>query len=118
MTLEHGPKLLSNNTVITPDEILEDKALVCATDSETCCTAESDIDGNWYMPNGSKIAQQTTNSTQQQMFYVSKRNQTVELSYVNGSDHDVPNGIYYCVVADSNNITNHLYIGIYPQNEG
>ena len=117
MTLEYGPNQLKNNTLITQDEI-GDKALLCTTDRETCCSAESDIDGNWYMPNGSEISQQTTNSTQQQMFYVSRRNQTVELNYANFSDYDVPTGIYHCEIMDDNNVTNHFFVGIYPQNEG
>ena len=70
------------------------------------------------MPNGSEISQQTTNSTQQQIFYVSRRNQTVELNYANFSDYDVPTGIYHCEIMDDNNVTNHFFVGIYPQNEG
>lgn len=112
MTLEHGPERLMNNSLITANEGSE--ALLCATDSTTCCTAESEHDGNWYSPNGSKIGPQIENSTQ--ALYISRNNQTVDLNYMNVSD--IPSGIYRCEIADTSSITNHLYVGIYPQEEG
>ena len=101
-----------NNSLVTLNDLGE--ALFCATDSRTCCTAESEQDGNWYTPSGSNIDQLIDNRTQG--FYVSRNNQTVGLNYVNVSD--IPSGIYHCEIADANNITNHLYVGIYPQEEG
>lgn len=97
-------------------EIGEDgAALICATDRKTCCSAELDPYGNWYMPNGSKIMRQVNGS---QVFYVSRGNQTVELNYVDASDLEVPTGIYHCEISDKNNEINHLYVGIYPHNKG
>ena len=117
MTLEYGPERLNNNSLITLNDLGEgNSALFCATDRGECCTAESDYDGNWFVPSGSKIEQQFANSTQE--LYVSRADQTVGLNYVNVSDYDVPSGIYHCEIADNNNVTNHLYVGIYPQNEG
>lgn len=68
------------------------------------------------MPNGSKIMQQNTNSSQ--TFYISRRTQTIALNYIDDSDHDLSSGIYFCEILDENNVTNYLYVGIYPQNEG
>ena len=97
-------------------EIGKDSAsLICATGRKTCCTDELYPDGNWYMPNGSQIMPQVNGS---RVFYVSRRNQTVELNYVDANDQEVPTGIYHCEIADENNVINYLYVGIYPQNEG
>ena len=102
-----------NNSIVILNEVGEgNEALVCATDSRTCC--ESEDDGNWYSPKGSKIGPQTDNSTQ--ALYVSRDNYTVGLNYMNVSD--IPSGIFHCEIADNNNITSHLYVGIYPQNQG
>ena len=115
VTLEHGPRRLMNNSIVILNDIGEDsEALFCATDSRTCCSAESEDDGNWYSPNGSKIGPQTINSSQ--ALYISWNNHTIGLNYVNISD--IASGIYHCELADNNNITNHLYVGIYPQEEG
>ena len=104
-----------NNSIVTLSDIGEDsEALFCATDSRTCCTTESEDDGNWYSPNGSKIGPQTLNSSQ--ALYTSWNNHTIGLNYVDVSD--IASGIYHCEIADDNNITNHLYVGIYPQEEG
>jgi hypothetical protein len=101
-----------NNSIVTLNEIGEaSEALFCATDSRTCCTED---DGNWYSPNGSKIGPQTVSSSQ--VLYTSWDNHTIGLNYVNVSD--IASGIYHCEIADNNNITNHLYVGIYPQEEG
>ena len=67
------------------------------------------------MPNRLKITQQTGNS---QEFYISRRSQTVGLNYMNVSDYEAPTGIYHCEIADENNVTSYLYVGIYPPNQG
>ena len=104
-----------NNSIVTLNEIGEaSEALICASDRRTCCTAESEDDGYWYSPNGSKIGPQIDNSTL--ALYVSRNNHTVGLNYVNVSD--IPSGIYRCEIADVNNVANHLYVGIYPQEQG
>ena len=112
MSLEYGPKQLKNNSLITTDDI-RNETLFCVTDRPSCCSTESN--GHWYLPNGTKLAQLTSNT---QSLFVSSENQTLGLNLQNVSDHMLSTGIYHCEIFDEKNITNHLYVGIYPQHEG
>ena len=117
--LEYGPNQESNSTLITVDTIGEgNRALICSTDRQDCCLNESSIDSNWFLPNGSKIhLKNTLTSTSS---YIVRGNQTVGLNRVeNGTSlSELPMGIYHCEMMDKNNINHHLYVGIYPENEG
>ena len=68
------------------------------------------------MPNGLVIAEQLDNLSE--ALYISRNNQTIGLNYVNISGYEVSSGIYHCEIADDSNVTNHLYVGIYPQDQG
>ena len=94
-----------------------DRALFCSTDRNDCCDNEPDIHGNWFLPNGSKVL--ATNNTHFEAAYVTRGNQTVGLNCVNNNNSlELPSGIYHCGMMDKNNITHHLYVGIYHENEG
>ena len=117
--LEFGPYQLGNNTILTIDNIGEgEKVLFCSTDRKDCCDNESDIHGNWFLPNGSKVL--ATNNTHFEPAYVIWRSQTVGLNRVNNSNslELLPSGVYHCEMMDKNNITHYLYVGIYHENEG
>ena len=83
-------------------------ALFCSTDRENCCIDEFNIPGSWFLPNGSKI------STNIQSLHTALGNQTVGLNI----SPDLPSGIYHCEMMDRDNVTHHLYAGIYHENEG
>ena len=82
--------------------------LFCSTDRENCCNDEFDIPGSWFLPNGSKI------STNTQLINIALGNQTVGLNV----SPNLPSGIYHCEMMDRDNVTHHLYAGIYPEDEG
>ena len=82
--------------------------LFCSTDREN---DEFNIPGNWFLPNGSKIISSNTQS-----LHIALGNQTVGLNITNSPD--LPSGIYHCDMMDRDNVTHHLYAGIYPENEG
>ena len=103
-----GPGQLVNNSLVTPDT----EALICATNSRSCCTADSS--DNWYLPDGTMIGPQVTNGTPN--VSVSRENQTLALIFSN--QLELATGIYYCVITDDSNITNILYVGIYPPLQG
>ena len=88
----------------------DEKMLFCSTDREN---DEFNIPGSWFLPNGSKISLATTNS---QSLHTVLGNQTVGLNIMNGAE--LPRGIYHCEMMDRENVTHHLYAGIYPENEG
>ena len=107
--MEYGPYQESNNTLITMTGTQEDEiVLFCSTDRETCCTDE----GKWFLPNGSNI----TLEMNIQSLFITSRNQTVGLNITNNAE--LPSGIYHCEMMDRDNVTHHLYAGIYPENEG
>ena len=98
----------TNNSLITVTDDSE-QTLLCSTDRDDCCTDEFNAIGNWFLPNGSKILPR--NSTT--LFHITLGNQTVGL---NGPE--LPSGIYHCEMMDRENITHHLYAGIYSKDEG
>ena len=104
VTLEYSQNQGSNNTLITVSNG-NDTIILCSTDRVDCCTDELSITrfGNWFLPNGSEIASITGN-------------QTIGLNLTNTTA--LPRGIYHCEMMDRDNVTYHLYAGIYPDDEG
>ena len=86
----------------------EDNVLSCSTDRENCCIDEFNISGSWFLPNGSNML------NNDQSLHITFENQTVGLSL----SPDLPSGIYHCEMMDRDNVTHHLYAGIYPEDEG
>ena len=115
--LEYGSYQESNNTLITVNDARTyEAALLCSTDKTDCCT---DIDtiaetGNWFLPNGSKVL--IPSKTNIQSLSITLGNQTLGLNITNSSE--LPTGIYHCEMVDKENVTHHLYAGIYPEDEG
>ena len=111
--MEYDPYQESNNTLITVSGTQEDEmVLFCSTDREICCTDEFSISGKWFLPNGSNI----TLETSFQSLSITLGNQTVGLNITNIAK--LPSGIYHCEMMDRDDVTHHLYAGIYPVNEG
>ena len=112
--LEHGSNKERNNTLITVmvdgTEEDENSVLFCSTDRENCCNDELNLPGSWFLPNGSEISS-TTNA---QSLHIALGNQTMGLNI----SPELPSGIYHCEMMDRENITHHLYAGIYPEGEG
>jgi hypothetical protein len=109
--LEYGSNKESNNTLITVN-VTTDKddnktILFCSTDRENCCIDESNADRSWFLPSGSKISND-------QLLHIVSGDQTVGLNI----SPDLPSGIYHCEMMDRDNVTHHLYAGIYPEDEG
>ena len=90
----------------------DEKVLLCSTDRETCCFDELNIPGRWFLPNGTKIL--TKSNTQS--LRIALGNQTVGLNIMKSAD--LPSGIYHCEMMDRDNVTHHLYAGIYLEDEG
>ena len=82
--------------------------LFCSTDREN---DEFNIPGSWFLPNESRIS---TNAQFLHNNIIALGSQTVGLNV----SPDLPSGIYHCEMMDRDNITHHLYAGIYREGEG
>ena len=107
--LERDTNEMSNNTLLTVNNT--GVALSCSTDRQDCCTDEINIAGNWFLSNGSNVI-----GTNIQSLSITLGNQTVGLNFTNSANF--PAGIYHCELMDREDITHHLYAGIYPKDEG
>ena len=87
------------------EDIEVNETTLCSTDRVDYCTDEFSIvrSGYWFLPNGSEIVSIIGN-------------QSIGLNLTNNTD--LPRGIYHCEMMDRDNITHHLYAGIYPKDEG
>ena len=86
------------------------EVLFCSTDRKN---VEFNNPGSWFLPNGSKPSSSTANT---QSLHIALGNQTVGLNIMNSAE--LPRGIYHCEMMDRENVTYHLYAGIYPEDEG
>ena len=89
-----------------------DAALHCLTDLTTCCRTPytSNAIGNWYFPNGTRApssgAQWDIHRTRgHMMVLLHRRRGGVE-------------GVYSCVIPDTMNVTQTIYIGVYTADTG
>ena len=85
-----------------------DTALLCMTNL-TCCqpphTGNESAPGNWFFPNGTRVS----NDSNQWDFYRTRGEMVVYLNRRRGGE----DGIYQCVIPDSANIIQTIYIGVY-----
>ena len=105
-----------NNSLMTLEDIGErGDALFCVTDQPACCippyTGEmGSALGNWYFPNGTRVV----SSGAQWDFHRTRGQSVVLLRRKRGGD----NGIYHCEIPDAMNVTQTIYIGVYPASAG
>ena len=108
-----------NNSLVTLENIGkgDSGALLCRTNQTACCqapyTGESGSGiGNWYFPSGARVLSDSNLSTS---FYRNRGQMVVRLNRKNprrGGEE----GIYRCVIPDSMNVTQTIYIGVYTVN--
>ena len=105
-----------NNSLVTLEDIGEGDsgALLCRTNPTACCqtpyTGESGSGiGNWYFPSGARVHSDSNLSTS---FYRNRGQMVVRLNRKRGGE----DGIYHCVIPDSMNVPQTIYIGVYTVN--
>ena len=96
-----------------------DDALLCTTANTACCSrAESPgaaILGQWFYPNGSAVADSIVNIEGDEWeFYRTRGPSIVRLNRRRGGE----TGIYGCLVPDTLNTDQPLYIGLYTASTG
>ena len=105
-----------NNSIVTLENIGEgDNALLCITNYTACCRPPYTGDmgavlGDWYFPNGTRVP----SSGGQWDFHRTRGRMMVRLQRRRGGEE----GIYCCVIPDSMNVNQTIYIGVYSASTG
>ena len=100
-----------NNSCVTLEDIGEkDDALLCMTNLTACCgqSGNKSVLGNWFFPNGTSVPR----NGMQWNFYRTRGQMVVRLNRRRGG----VDGIYSCVIPDSMNVNQTIYIGMYTAN--
>ena len=96
-----------NNSLVTLEDIgEEDDALLCVTSA--CCTRPAL--GNWFFPNGTRVL----SGSEIWDFYRFRGQMRIYLNRRRGG----VDGIYHCVIPDSMNVTQNIYIAVYTASTG
>ena len=88
-------------------------ALLCVTDQPACCRPPYTDSigqlaiGNWFFPNGSRVPSPGV----QWDFHKTRGQSVVHLQRRRGGE----DGIYHCVIPDSMNVYQTIYIGVYSR---
>ena len=104
-----------NNSCVPLEDIGEgDDALFCMTNFNACCrplyTGTGSALGNWYFPNGSVVS----SSGKMWDIYRTRGQMVVSVNRRRGGVA----GIYHCVIPDSTNVNQSIYIGVYTAGTG
>ena len=106
-----------NNSCVTLEDIgVEDNGLFCVTNLTACCrpadtTGENgSAMGNWFFPNGTRVPSRGA----QWDFHRTRGHMVVLLQRKRGGEE----GIYHCVIPDTRNVTQTIYIGVYSAGSG
>ena len=108
-------KYYQNNSLVTLEDIGEDDPLFCVTDQPACCrppyTGETQpAIGNWFFPNGTRVP----SGSRQWDFFRTRGPSVVRLHRVGGG----LSGIHHCIIPDTTNVTQTIYIGLYTTDTG
>ena len=102
-----------NNSLVTLEDIGEGyDALLCLTDLTACCRPPYTwgSKGNWFFPNETRVP----SSSFQWNFHRTRGQMVVRLYRRRGGE----NGIYRCVIPDTTDVNQSIYIGVYTANMG
>ena len=105
-----------NNSCVALEDIGDgDDALLCVTNLTACCRppytgVNGSVIGNWFFPNGTRVP-----SVSKGWDFNRKRGlMVVRLNRQRGGVE----GIYRCVIPDSMNVNQSIYIGVYSASTG
>ena len=93
-----------------------DDALICMTSQTACCRPpytdgmEPKALGNWFFPNGTRVP----SSGEQWDFHRTRDHMKVLLHRKRGGVE----GIYHCMIPDTMNVNQTIYIGVYSASTG
>ena len=112
-----GRRYFENGLVDVEDIAESDGALLCLTTHAQCCSSMFTSSmmgiGEWYYPNDTKVPVRASDS----IMYRNRWNGTVRLNKRSVSESDLQ-GIFTCVIPDSQERIRNFSIGIFPRNRG
>ena len=110
---------LENRSVVSLDDIGEGAdALLCLTNSLSCCDEHSDgtTSGMWYFPNSSPVPLESQASGHRHDMYITRGPGVVRL-HRRGSSM-MPVGIFHCEIPDEEGMNQSIYIDVYSDVQG
>ena len=105
-----------NNSIVILEDIGEgDNALLCVTNLTSCCgpphnSGNRSALGNWFFPSGTRVP--SSNMTRD--IYRTRGRMVVRMHRRRGGEE----GIYHCVIPDTMNVMQTIYIGVYSASTG
>ena len=107
-----GTTYQNNSLVILEDIGVGVGALLCVTDQPACCRPSFWLSafGNWFYPNGTRVP----SSSLQWDMHRTRGHMVIFLQRRRGG----AKGIYHCVILDAMNVSQTIYIGVYPAETG
>ena len=107
--------LYRNNSIITFENIGEgSNSLFCFTNLSSCCRKYDNgmrALGNWYFPDESALEPERANN-----FYKNRGPSVVRLH--KKPSITSPTGIYRCDIPDDNGVSQSIFVGVYPMEQG
>ena len=103
--------------MVTLTDIGEDRAaLFCLTNHADCCWSDSDIGtlGHWILPDGAPVINMSAAVADK--FYRSRGASALLLH--RGLSTSGPSGVFTCVIPDSQDNLQQVFVGIYPPDAG
>ena len=105
MYFELRGEIYTNNSVIDIADVgTGESALLCKTDSASCCGTPPNRVGEFYYPNGVQVPIRIAG----QGFYRDRRTQRIRLNRRQGIND--PTGVYSCEIPDASGVMQKLFI--------
>ncbi len=109
MALVYRGQILANNSLLSLENLNTSDPISCVSTLPSCCNATRA--GGWFLP--SSVPVNSSLPGGEQIYQSWSNDQTIRLhrSSMAGSFEE---GLYRCEVPDAENVTQTLFVGIYP----
>ena len=106
--------MFSNHGLVDPADIGEDNsALLCLTNNAGCCDTANGLSGEWYNPDTSVVQVRSAGES----LYRNRGASRVRLNRQLAVSM-VTSGIYRCEILSGAGLSEDVYVGLYPLDQG
>jgi len=109
--LVYRGQLLANNSLLSLENLSTSDPLSCVSTLPSCCDGTSRAAG-WFLP--SSVPVNSSMAGGEQIYQSLSNDQTISLHRSSMAAGSFQEGLYRCEVPDAENVTQTLYVGIYP----